>query len=257
MAVKKDFDLIVHKLPTEMSYVNVYPIGDVHIGSDHFNEKAFFGWKKAVEADPNGVVVIVGDLMDNGLKNSKTNSYEQLMRPRDQKQWLKTQFQSLADAGKIIGACTGNHEYRSSQLTDECPLYDIMAKLDIEHLYRENMAFIKVAVGEKNKERQFSYNLVLAHGNSRGKTETFGYAIDGMDVFVTGHTHQPTSRFPAKIVIDSRNENVYMSGFCHVNVPSFQEFGGYALKGMYMPQDSKYPVIRLNGERKEVNVLWV
>lgn len=253
--IKDDFCLIVHKFDRDEDAIRIYPIGDTHIGSGHLNSKILEHWLDVVAEDPSGYVVIVGDMIENGLKNSKTNSYEAKMRPWEQKVALKEFLAPISH--KILGAVTGNHEYRSINEVDDCPLYDVMCKLDIEDLYRQNMAFIKLSLGEKNKDRQFTYTFALAHGSSRNKTENFSYSIDGLDVFVTGHIHKGGSGFPSKIVIDPRNEQVRLQDFTHVVVPSFQEMGGYALRGLYMPQgSSKFPVIELSGTEKDVSVLW-
>lgn len=251
-----DFVLIKHMLDKELPYINIYPIGDLHLGTGNFNAAAFDRWKKIVMGDPYSKVVIIGDMLDNGLKNSKTNSFEASMQPHEQKEWLKRELLPLRS--KILGAVQGNHEYRSNILTDSCPMYDVLAKLDLEDLYRPNMAFLKVNLGQRTIDRQCSYTIVLAHGASKNKTSTFGYAIDGMDIMVTGHIHQPNSAFPSKVVIDSKNEVVTMRDFTHITVPSFQSLGGYTLKAMYLPQSStKFPVIRLDGKIKEVGVSWI
>ena len=253
--MKHDFDLIVRKFGEDLKEINIYPLGDLHVGSELFDEKMFIKWRDTVLNDPNGYVVIVGDLCDNGLKNSKTTSYEATLRPREQKSYLVEVLYPIAE--KIIGIVDGNHEYRSVYASDDSPLYDVMCKLDLEELYRENMAFLKLNLGRKSSDRQFSYTVVLAHGKSESKTEKFSYAIDGMDLFVTGHTHRPKTMFPAKIVIDSHNEIIRTVGYTNVVVPSFQSFGGYALRDMYMPMDGgKFPVIKLGGTKKEVSVLW-
>lgn len=251
-----DFQLIKHTLDTTLPYINIYPIGDLHIGSGEFGEESFNRWKKIVMSDPYSKIVIIGDMMDNGLKTSMTNSFEAKMQPFQQKQWLKEQLEPIKD--KILGAVQGNHEYRSTIMADMYPLYDVMAKLDLEDLYRQNMGFVKINLGQRNSDRQCSYTLVLAHGSSKTKTEKFSYAIDGMDLLVTGHIHQPKSAFQSKIVIDSKNETVGMKDFVHITVPSFQKLGGYALRGMYMPQSSNiFPIIQLGGSRKEVQVSWI
>jgi len=235
--------------------INIYPLGDVHIGSEDFSTKMWSNWINVVKNDDKGYVVIIGDMVDNGLKNSKTNSYEATMRPREQKEWLKNELEPIKH--KILGACRGNHEIRSTLEADDCPLYDVMAKLNLEDLYRENMAFLKINLGERNRDRQFSYTLVLAHGGSRGKVTKFGYSVDGMDVLVTGHTHTPESNFPSKIIIDTKNEIVKMQEYVHVIVPSFATYGGYALRNMYMPQGNKIPIIKLDGEKKGISLLWI
>lgn len=256
IGVLDDFQMIVHKFGREMLYMNLYPIGDPHIGSPHFNEESWYRWKKTVMADRFGYVVIVGDMLENALKNSKGNSYESVLRPRDQKAWLKSELSPIKH--RILGGIQGNHEGRSSKESDDCPLYDVFCKLDIEDLYRENMGFLKISLGQKNKERQFSYQIVLAHGQSENKTEKFSFAIDNMDVMISGHTHKPLTRFPSKIVIDPHNEVVREQDFTQIVVPSFHQMGGYALKGMYMPQSSrKFPIITLEGTQKEVKVHWI
>jgi predicted phosphodiesterase len=253
----KDFDMIVHKLPKELSHMNIYGLADLHIGSGEFNEKRWKSWKEMVLNDEYGFVVLVGDLLDSGLKTSKTNTYEQTMRPFEQKQWLKRELADFAKKGKILACISGNHEQRAVELADDVPLYDVMAKLDLEDVYRHNMAFVKLSLGYKNAERQWSYNLVLGHGASKGRVEKFSYGIDGMDVMVTGHTHQPSANFYSKLVIDPQNSTVSMRDFAHVVLPSFTELGGYALRAMYNPQShTKYPVIRLDGTKKSVEIIW-
>lgn len=254
--MNNDFDLIVKKFPKTWSHINVYPLGDLHVGSEEFDMEKWRKWKQMVLDDPFAVVVTVGDLLDNGLKSSITNVYEQTMRPWDQKRWLANELKPLKD--KILVSVQGNHEYRTTKTADGCPMYDVMAKMDLEHLYRANMGFLKICVGEKSHDRQFTYTLVMAHGSSKFKTRVFSYAIDGMDVFVTGHIHQGGSAFPAKIVIDSKNETVKMRGFTTMTVTPFLRAGGYGLKALYEPQDhSRIPILRLSGEKKEVSVLWV
>ena len=98
----------------------------------------------------------------------------------------------------------------------------------------------------------------MAHGASRTKAEKFSYAIDGVDLFVTGHTHTPTTNFPEKIVIDPRNNVVSLVGFVHVVVNSFHKTGGYGLKNMYMPQDSdRLCRVILKGTEKGMDVEWI
>lgn len=250
-----DLKLIIQKYPESYEKLNIYPIGDTQIGSAHFNEKLFRNWIKRVESDPNSAVVIIGDMLNNGLRNSKTNVYGEVMNPSDAKKFLIQALKPISN--KIIGCVTGNHELRSVHEVDSDPLYDIMMMLDKDEVYRRNMAFMKVNLGRKSNERQISYTLCLAHGVSKNKTEQFGFTVDNMDIMVTGHIHSPMSRFPAKYVIDTHNEVVRRVGFTHVVVPSFDEHGGYSLRGLYTPQSSnKIPIIVLNGTKKGVDIIW-
>lgn len=251
-----DFVLINHKLGWDIPHINIYPLGDLHIGSGNFDMDSWTRWKTTLMNDPYGYTVLVGDLLDNGLKSSLTNSYTATMQPHDQQLWLLKELEPIKD--KILGCVGGNHEKRTTILADIYPLYNIMAKLDKEKLYRHVMGFIKINLGTRNKDRQTSYTLVISHGSSKTATEKFAYAVDNMDVLVTGHIHQPNSSFKSKIVIDSKNETVSMRDFVHITVPSFQALGGYTLEKMYLSQSSKvFPIIKLQGDKKAVEVLWV
>lgn len=253
--IENDFKMIVHKLDPDIGGINLYALGDTQIGSPNFNPELLKNWVKMVKNDPKGYVVLVGDMINNAVKSGKSLMYSEKMRPFDQKMMLIEELRPIGD--KLLGAVRGNHEKRSVKDVDDCPLYDAMMALGKEHLYRENAVFMKLNVGQRTKEKQVSYTVVLGHGVSSTKTKKFAYAIDGMDLFITGHTHDPQSNFPAKIVIDSHNEVVRTVGFTHIIVPSFDEFGGYVLEGMYMPQDSaKFPVVALNGKIKDLEVTW-
>jgi len=254
--MSNDFDLIVDKFSRDKEYINVYPLGDLHIGSDEFDLDKWKRWKQMVMNDPNSVIVTIGDLVDNGLRNSIGNPFEQTMRPREQKEWLAKELRPMAD--KILVGVQGNHEHRTSKVSDGCAMRDVMFLLGIEDRYRENAGFLKIALGSKSHDRQWTYTFALFHGASKFKTRVMGYAIDGMDALITGHDHQPQSYFPAKIVIDSKNETVSMKGFTRLVVSPFLKMGGYGMKAMYEPQDhTKIPIIRLDGKKKDVNVLWV
>ena len=90
----------------------------------------------------------------------------------------------------------GNHEYRSEDVADNDPLYDVACCLDLEDVYRENIGFLKVSLGKKREDRQFSYNIVMVHGKSKTKNDKFGRTIDGVDIYITAHLHKGESGFP-------------------------------------------------------------
>ena len=80
-----DFCLIDSNFGT-FNKLNLYPLGDVHIGSKEFDAELFDKWLRMVESDPNGAVVIIGDMMNMGLRNSKSNVYEETLSPMEQKE---------------------------------------------------------------------------------------------------------------------------------------------------------------------------
>jgi len=72
--------------------------------------EAWSDFKKKLLNEPNSYITVAGDMMNNGLKNSVTNVYQETMRPRDQKKWLVEQLRDVKD--KILCVVPGNHENR-------------------------------------------------------------------------------------------------------------------------------------------------
>ena len=110
------------------------------------------------------LIILGGDLLNNSLKSSVANIYEETMRPREQKRRMAEMLKPISH--KILCAVNGNHERRSGKDADDDPTYDIMCKLDLEHLYRENMAFLCLRFGNKKGDglRNPTYTFVVTHG---------------------------------------------------------------------------------------------
>ena len=256
--MRNDLELIVHKLPKEMTHMNLYPLGDLHLGSPVFDKKHFEKWMGIVLADENAKVVLVGDLIENSLKHSKTSPYEVTMQPFAQKQELKRIIKELDSHGKLLGAVQGNHCARSSDVADMCPLYESMESVGVDDLYRKNLAILKISLGERNKERQVTYSVVLHHGGSKNRMDKFSLAMDNVSVFLSGHTHTGSVTFPSKLVVDLHNDKVTTQTYINLVVPAFTPNSGYALKALYAPQGTDIiPYLRFDGTKKDISVHWV
>ena len=116
--IQDDFDLIVHQMPRELVEMHLYPLGDLHKDSELFDVRLWERWKREVFNDPNGYIVLVGDIFDNTLKNSKGDSYRNTGLTSESKRWLANELKLLAKQGRILGAVDGNHEYRSVYASD-------------------------------------------------------------------------------------------------------------------------------------------
>lgn len=230
--------------------LNIYPLGDVHIGSKEFDLELFLKWRKQVEDDPNAAVVIVGDMMNMGLRNSKSNVYEENLSPMEQKELCYELL--LPIANKIIAGCSGNHEYRAVREAGMNPLYDVFCRLRIEDRYRENACFLKLTVGKVGKNPN-TYGVVLTHGSSKSKDEKWTYGVDGCDCFISGHTHLGTHQPMGKIRLDLTHNKVKTVGYQNVVVLPFQSYGGYAVRGKYMPNHlGQFQRITFDGTSKRV-----
>lgn len=247
--------MITHKFSTELPYINIYPIGDVHIGSKECELGLLKQWIEMVQNDQNGYVFIVGDMMNMGLRNSKTNVYEEVLTPLEQKELCYELLKPISH--KILAGCSGNHEYRSVKEVGSNPLYDVFCRLQIENVYRENVCFIKINIGKRKSDRQCSYGIVLTHGSTRNKDERWTYTVDNCDLFINGHTHEANHKPLGKIKMDLQNECVRMVSFHNIVVTPFQSYGGYALRGKYSPNyTEQFQKIRLFGDSKRIGYFF-
>jgi predicted phosphodiesterase len=191
-----------------------------------------------------------------------SNVFEETMRPREQKKVIAEMLMPIRD--RILCSVSGNHERRSGKDADDDPTYDIMCKLDLEHLYRENMAFVKLQIGKKegNGSTNPTYMLTVTHGAGGGmltggsvnRNERFGYVIDGMDCLIVGHTHKPFVTQPSKIKIDPYNNKVDIKPFKVVSSSSWLNYGGYAAQKMLLPSSHAPQTITLCGRKKDIKV---
>lgn len=263
--MQNDFEMVKHHFNES---VVIFPISDVHYGALEHCSKEWLEFCKMVEQTPNAYVILGGDLINNSVRTCGfINPYDELVRPREQKQRMVEFLTPIKD--KILCAVSGNHEARSMKDSDIDITYDIMAKLDIEDLYRPNMAFMKVSLGHRASENKpiSSYTFAVTHGAGGGiytgatvnRNERFGNVIEGLDCLIVGHTHKGTVSKPSKIVIDSRNNTVTMSHYTVISMVSWLNFGGYAMQKMLLPAyvaDPQKLKLHMSKNNKRIEVIW-
>lgn len=258
-----DFDMIKHHFDAP---ITIFPISDVHYGALEHKKKEWLAFCKMVEETPNAYIILGGDLVNNNVRTcSFINPYDELVRPREQKQRMVEFLEPIKD--RILCAVNGNHEARSIRDDDIDITYDIMAKLDIEDLYRPNVAFMKVSLGKRaDKSPVASYTFATTHGAGGGiytgatvnRNERFGNVIEGLDCLIVGHTHKGTVTKPSKIVIDRKNDTVSMSHYTVISMVPWLNFGGYAMQKMLLPShvaDPQKLKLHMN-QKKRIEVIW-
>jgi len=259
-----EFTMINHEFGNT---VTVYPISDVHFGAlEHLN-KEWLEFCKLIENAPDTYVILGGDLINNSTRSSVASPWDDTVRPREQKKCMVEMLTPIKD--RILCAVTGNHEARSLKDADDDPTYDIMCKLDIEDVYRQNIAFMKLSLGHRSNDDTpiQSYTFAVTHGAGGGiytgatvnRNERFGNIIEGLDCLVVGHTHKGTVSKPSKIVIDRKNSKVSMSHYVVVSMVSWLNYGGYAMKKMLLPAhvaDPQKLILPMNQHKKRIEVVW-
>ena len=250
--MQKDFDLLQYHFESNND-IEIYPISDVHLGAAEHMETEWDSFCSHLLEKPNAYITLGGDLINNSTRNSVANVFEETMRPREQKKRMAEMLEPIKS--RILCAVTGNHERRSTKDADDDPTYDIMCKLDLEDIYRENIAFVKIQIGDIDGcgTKNPTYTLVVTHGAGGGmltggsvnRNERFGYVVDGMDCLIVGHTHKPFVTQPSKLLIDPRNNKVSIRPFKVVSSTSWLDYGGYAAQKMLIPSSHAPQVIRL------------
>lgn len=256
-----DFELITRHFEKNDDLI-IYPISDVHLGAAEHMEREWEYFCERLLDNPNAYIILAGDLINNTTRSSVANVFEETMRPREQKKRMVKMLEPIKS--RILCGVSGNHERRSLKDADDDPTYDIMCKLDLEELYRENMAFVKIQIGNINGDgtKNPTYVLAVTHGAGGGmltgasvnRAERFGYVIDGMDCLIMGHTHKPLITQPSKLKIDPYHNRVTVKPFKVVVSTSWLNYGGYAAQKMLLPSSHAPQTIQLCGRCKDIKV---
>lgn len=261
--MKNDFELIVHQFDDD---IIVYPISDVHLGSLEHNTEEWEKFVDMIQDTPNAYIILAGDLMNNATRSSVSNIFDEVLRPREQKKRLIEYLTPIKD--RILCAVPGNHERRSVKDADDEPMYDVMCKLDLEDLYRPNIAFVKIQIGRNRNSNRSTYVFAVTHGSGGGigtgsavnRNERFSQNIDGIDCLIVGHTHKGTVSKPSKIVVDTKNNVVSMKTITVVSSQSWLSYGGYAVQKMLLPASESSSEngqkLILTRKDKNIRVVW-
>jgi predicted phosphodiesterase len=263
--MQRDFEMVSHSFEEP---ITIFPVSDVHYGALEHMNKEWLAFCKLVEETPNAYVILGGDLINNSVRTCGfVNPYDELVRPREQKKHMVEFLSPIKD--RILCAVSGNHESRSAKDDDIDITYDIMAKLDIEDLYRPNMCFMKVSLGHRPYDGTpiQSYTFGVTHGTGGGiftgatvnRNERFGNVIEGLDCLVVGHTHKGTVSKPSKIIVDRKNNRVTMGHYTVISMVSWLNYGGYAMQKMLLPAYVAEPQklkLHMSQHRKQIEVIW-
>ena len=97
----------------DLREIILFPIGDLHIGSPHFDKKELMNQLKLIDENRDKArIIIMGDLAETALKDSVgAGVYEQQENAQQQMMTAKVLLYPYRDL--IDGIVTGNHEERT------------------------------------------------------------------------------------------------------------------------------------------------
>jgi len=225
---KKDIDIrkalsvtkipiVTHVLSAEFQAVYIIPLTDEQIGNPGFYEELFLGYRKWILERPNAFVLLPGDLYEEPVVGNKaSNFWEMHLTPRRAKNKAKSLLKPLADEGRILGAVSGNHEFRAYKATGHDPMYDTLSELNLpvegkNSIFDPDALVIRITFDGINKHgnESFVYKIYMSHGwgGARrtgahvNKTEEMAAVVTNADVYVIGHEHT---------LYDSRWDSAYI-----------------------------------------------
>lgn len=248
--IRSNFEIIEINYPVEEKEKTLYSIGCLHVGSAEFSRDR---WKKAKSLIKGNPVCLCGDLMDNATKTSKSNTYNQTMSPQDQVAWLESELYDLKD--DIVCMVDGNHERRTAKDSDSNRLFEVSKTLGISDRYRRGMAFVKLGVGMKPNGKQVKYMGCVMHKTNKTMRYHFADSIDGIDFYVSAHTHTPSDMPKAKLKVDPYNNKVTKVPYETIVIGSMMDYGGYAVDEAYRVPSEKMFKLRLNGTDKRMETI--
>ena len=239
---------ILINLPEELQSVEILLAADIHVGSAEFDEKKWERFEELLKR-PDTFVIFAGDQMEYATRSSKSDVYTQTMPPSYQKRWWIEHLRNYKD--KVLCIVDGNHEYnRASRDADDFPLYDIALALGIEDRYRSEAAFVDIGVGRVGTAgKQMRYVFRVQHQAKNNVNFGTADGFEGIDVFVSGHTHKPQDLPRPKLVYDSKNKSVVQKDVENVVTGHFLKYGGYGERAGYRPSSEKLYSVLLSGKR--------
>lgn len=244
--MNRDSEILWYDFGQQTKQVTIIPMADVHLGAEGSAWQQFYQLIDTIKSEPDTYVTLQGDLIDNGTRNSVTNVFKATMPPSQQKREMAKALEPIRD--KILCLLPGNHERRSGKDADDDPMYDIAAKLDLEERYREGIAFIRIALGKRTSgkvrdNKPHTYYIAATHGAGGGslpgaginRADRFMQSMDGVDVFIHGHTHRPYCLRGSKLVIDAANKRVTRRPTLTMCAGSWLDYVGYPVEKMLSP----------------------
>ena len=243
---------ILFNLPETMESAEIFLASDIHNGSAEFDEKRWELFEELLK-QPNAYVIFAGDQMEYATRSSKSDVYTQKMPPSQQKIWWIEHLLKYKD--KVVCLLDGNHEYNRGTKDADCyPIYDIAMAIGIPDRYRSEAAFVDIGVGDGGHGRGKQVHYVFRVQHQAKNNVNFGTAdgIEGIDVFVSGHTHKPMDKPLGKLVYDSKNKAVSQKDVENIVCGHFLRFGGYGERGGYRPTATKLYSVILSGKKKAI-----
>jgi len=236
--------------------IKIIALGDIHLGSPQ--SKVLEVAKLIEKSDDKTYFIFVGDVIDNAIIDSVSNVYEQTQSP----QKALSGFAELLKLtkGRTLAVVSGNHEERTRRRVGVDLLEVVCSDLSVP--YENDIFALDVSVGNGKSGRgsagRSSYSIVIGHGytaarTTGGKITANGRIIDvisNADIYITGHTHQPSIVKTSRFEIDSRNKKLMRREMYLITIPAWLGYEKYAARKFMHPGALGVIEIELSGANR-------
>ena len=245
--------------------IQIVPLADLHIGSPQCDELLIKETCEYIANTPNCYTILNGDVVDNTIRNSVGDVFEQTMSPMNQVTTATYYLSEIAAKKKIINFVSGNHELRTEKESGLSPSDLLLAHLmrydeTLNERYCADGAFTFLSMKTReNSTGKICYTIFNLHGNGGGskiggkiqRLEDMAGIIDA-HIYIRSHTHQPETHRGIKLTVDTNNHTVREEPCVFVNTGAFLKYGGYGARAGMKPLSRAIPVITIKNKRKTI-----
>lgn len=203
--------LISRVFQPEGDCIELVSISDLHYGSSNFLPKKAEKHRDYILADPDRVVVDMGDSTENALRSSPGSSvFRQTCPPSEQREWVREYYRPMAD--RVLGVVAGNHGDRGEKDADFIPDEMLSSFLDVPLVRWE--AVIVLTVGDSRHGQQ--YTIYVRHAISQSSKPAqimnamFNKSrfVQGCDAYLFAHNHMFLATTLPFQIVDARHKKV-------------------------------------------------
>lgn len=239
-------------------------LGDMHIGDELCDLDLIKETIEYVKNNEDCYCVLNGDLINNALKTSKSDSYKEQMTIEEEQDLLIELLLPIRE--KILVIATGNHEKRTEILAGINPLKAVAYALNLRDKLVEDSYVLTLEFGTAHGVKDLTNKYVVygIHGGTGGgrragatanALQDMSQRLPNADLYVHSHTHTTVNYNDMIFLYDYKTKKVKEHKRMYFNANAFLKYGGYAEQKEYKPVDRTPSVlvvkaIRTKGEMK-------
>lgn len=259
-------NIVKSDLSQDFKTVLLIPLGDLHIVDSLCDIKEIQRRIDFIKSHDNAYTILNGDLINNGIKSSKTDIYSESMPPDKQVEKVVDLFYPIKD--KILSIQSGNHEFRSHRETCQDAAKIYATELGLKDIYSQesNLIFIRFGAERRNrkdgggKTRKVCYSAFAIHGIGGGRQDgskfntlsNMQHRIDS-DIYIHSHTHRPFCEPDLNVRINPSTSSYTEVKTYLYNTCAFLKYGGYGERAEYKASIINTPILILDGEKKNIS----